>query len=287
MFAPALKLPEPAHFFGKKVETAGSKKEDRTRACNKRGDAVSLPQGYRETSPNEKAKKDKDTAENSGRHVSSGIGHSKGDSEEAEKRAGQRVRDSIPVLGFVGGAKAIVESSSIVCQAYHIGPGEFIGRQKSGGKSFWRDSAFGKNELVEKGAESFLSLRRAIIGTTSALKVPDASLVERGRGKDFRQIFAIGFRPEEDFEVFCLFLFQMNPADVPDVALGGVGQKGRAIDDLLKCVFLDPIFFDLFFRLFAAGLGGRREGVGENIKNHREAGTADEERFRKGDRAHS
>ena len=79
----------------------------------------------------------------------------------------------------------------------------------------------------------------------------------------------------------------MNPADVPDVALGRVGEKGGAIDDLLEGVFFDRLFFDLLFHLFAAGLSGRREGVGEYIENHREACAADEKRFGKGDRTHS
>ena len=279
MFAPPLELPEPTHFFGKEIETADSEKKDRARPREKRGDAVSLPQCYREAGPDEKPKKNKDAAENGGRDVSPSISHPECDSEEAEERAGQRVRETIPVLCFVGGSEAIIEPGSIKRQAYHIGPGEFIGGEKSCSKSFWRGRAFGKNKLVEKRSKSFLTLRRGVIGTTSALKVPDASLVVSRGSKDFRQIFPVGFGSEKDFEVFGLLLVQMNPADVPDVALGRVGQKGGAVDDLLEGIFLDRLFFDLLFHFLATGLGSGGEREGENIKNHGESGTADEKRF--------
>ena len=106
--APSLEFPQPADFVRKKVEAAQTKKEDRAGPRQKRGNTVSLTEGNGETGKDKKAEEDEDTAENCRGHISPGIGHAEGDSEQTEKRASQRISQPIPMFRFIGGTEAIV-----------------------------------------------------------------------------------------------------------------------------------------------------------------------------------
>jgi len=83
VFAPALKFPQPSHFFRKEIKAACSKKNDGARSGQERGNTVSLSKGNREAGPYEKTEKNKDTAKNSGGNIPSGIGHAERDPKKA------------------------------------------------------------------------------------------------------------------------------------------------------------------------------------------------------------
>jgi hypothetical protein len=102
-----------------------------------------LAQGDRETRPNQKSEKDEDAAKNCRGYIPPSIGHSKGDAKKAEEGAGQRISQAIPVLRFVGRAKAIVQAGSIASETSYVGPRELVGGKESGGKTFGRSGAFG------------------------------------------------------------------------------------------------------------------------------------------------
>jgi hypothetical protein len=86
VLAPSLQFPEPSDFFCKEIEAACPKKKDGTGTSQEGGNTVSLPKGNRESGPYEKTEKNKDTAENSGGNIPSGIGHAERDAKEAEER---------------------------------------------------------------------------------------------------------------------------------------------------------------------------------------------------------
>ena len=95
VLAPALKFPQPSHFFRKEIKAACSKKNDGARSGQERGNTVSLPQGNREPGPYEKTEQNKDTAEYSGGDISSGIGHAERDAKEAKEGTSQRIGQPI------------------------------------------------------------------------------------------------------------------------------------------------------------------------------------------------
>ena len=149
VFAPTLQFPKPSYFLGKEIETTCSEKKNGTGPRQERRNAVSLPQGDGEAGPDQKTKKNKDTAKNCGGDIAPGIGHAEGDAKEAEKRTRQRISQAIPVLRLVGGAQAIVQAGTIRGEASNIGPWKFVRGEKTGSEGLRRGGTFGQDQLSQ------------------------------------------------------------------------------------------------------------------------------------------